>query len=298
MSQPLPSEVDVAIASDDLLGEGPWWSTHSHTLWRVDINNQRVHRWDPRSDLHKHWPLPDKVGCFVPNADESFGVAALSDGLHWLNLESGVLTRIVELEADLPDNLFNDGKCDRSGNLWVGSKHQRDEGRTGHLYCCDRRGNSRRTLSGIGISNGIGWSPDDTFCYYTDSGQRTIWKMRVGADGVRSREIFVEDTDCFPDGLTVDADGCVWSAKWDGSRVVRYTPDAKIDRIVELPVSRPTSVMFGGDDLTDLYITSARTGVPSEAMAGHVFVYRSRARDIRGIAEVPFDYSPADAIQR
>ena len=284
----LAAGLEVAIASDDTLGEGPWWSTRSSSLWRVDIRKQLIHCWRPGDDTHREWALPDQVGCFVPSPNETAGVAALSDGMYWFDVQTGALTQIAELEGDIADNLFNDGKCDRSGNLWVGSKHVSDAKLTGHLYRIDTQCRVTQMLDRIGVSNGIAWSPDNKICYYTDSAQQTIWTMTTADGRITSREIFVKDTDGYPDGLTVDAEGCIWSAKWDGGRVVRYTPDGKIDTVLEMPVSRPTSVMFGGEDLGQLYITSARVDREHEAMAGHVFVFDSKTC---GIAETPYDYN-------
>ena len=137
-------------------------------------------------------------------------------------------------------------------------------------------------------SNGIGWSPDNTTIYYTDSVKKRIYSLAFDGEKITNQQIFAEDTDCAPDGLTVDSEGGVWSAKWDGSRVVRYTPDKKVDITLDLPVSRPTSLIFGGPELTKLFITSASHDRTKESMAGHVFVYDS---PIQGIAEVPYFYN-------
>jgi sugar lactone lactonase YvrE len=279
--------VEVAFPSGDTIGEGPWWSVAEQALWRVDINGCQVYRWDPADDTQRAWALPDKVGCAVPCKSGTHCAVALADGIHLLDLETSELSLIVPLEQDREETLFNDGKCDRSGNFWLGSKHVQDEPHQGSLYKVDRDGSAMRLLDEITTSNGIGWSPDDAVCYYTDSGARTIWSMEVDETGVRSCEVFATDTLGVPDGLTVDTEGYVWSAKWDGGRVVRYAPTGDVDLVVEVPVSRPTSVMFGGADLTQLFITSARIGVESEPLAGHVFVYASQTR---GLPEAPFDY--------
>jgi L-arabinonolactonase len=284
----LTQGLEIAIPSNDSLGEGPWWSTHSQSLWRVDMVEKLVHRWQPRENTHRHWTLPDEVGCFVPNEDETMGVVALRDGLYLLDLDSGDLSQIVELESGDNDNQFNDGKCDREGNFWVGSKHVSNAKPSGNLYRVDVHGRSLAMMNQIGVSNGIGWSPDNSICYYTDSARQIIWSLVIANDGIVSREVFVKDTVGYPDGLTVDAEGCVWSAKWDGGRVVRYTPDGEIDFELKMPVARPTSVMFGGDDLRQLFITSAKSDIGTEVMAGHVFVYDSKTH---GIAETPFNYS-------
>ena len=282
----LPEGVSIAINSRDALGEGPWWSQQSQSLWRVDIDGQLLHCWCAKDDSHTKWQLPKKVGCFVPNLKETAGVVALPDGLHWLELRDNKLTQIAELEANLFENVFNDGKCDRNGNFWFGSKHINNTDACGNLYKITPDCQVTLMHTGVGVSNGIGWSPDNEICYYTDSVKRTIWAIKFVDDSIGSKDIFVRDEVGYPDGLTVDSEGFVWSAKWDGGRVVRYSPGGEIDFVLTLPISRPTSVMFGGEDLSRLYITSAQPGNKSESLAGKVFVLQTGTR---GLGEKSFN---------
>ncbi len=286
LPEELPEGVSIAISSQDCLGEGPWWSERSQSLWRVDVEQRLLHCWNTEKDSHTQWELPKTVGCFVPNLDETAGVVALSDGLYWLELKDNELTQIAELEADLSGNVFNDGKCDRHGNFWFGSKdiHNRDP--SGNLYKIDPECQVTLIESGVGVSNGIAWSPNGEICYYTDSAKRTIWSMEVVDTRIISKDIFIRDEMDYPDGLTVDAEGFVWSAKWDGGRIVRYSPKGEIDFVLRLPVSRPTSVMFGGKDLTQLFITTAQADRNSQSMAGNVFVLQTGTK---GLAEKSFN---------
>lgn len=281
------SPLSVAIPSRDILGESPWWCHKEQVLWRVDILSKNVFKWDYNTGNQNTWRLKDKVGCFVKTHHTDVGLVALSDGVHLLHLKENRTEHLAPLEEFQTNNLFNDGKCDRAGNFWFGSKHKEDKEPTGSLYRLDNYGKVIKLLDGIMTSNGIGWSPDNTTIYYTDSGKKTIYSFEFDGKKITNQQIFAEDTECAPDGLTVDSEGGVWSAKWDGSRVVRYTPDKRIDITIDLPVSRPTSLSFGGPKLSKLFITSASYDRAKEPMAGHVFVYDS---PIKGIAEVPYFY--------
>jgi sugar lactone lactonase YvrE len=158
----------------------------------------------------------------------------------------------------------------------------------GALYRLDPNGNYREVISGVGISNGLGWSPDNRLMYYTDSRKRTIWvyDFDFESGAISNQQIFVTTPqEYIPDGLTVDAEGYVWSAKWDGWKVVRYAPDGSVDIEVELPVQRPTSCIFGGSDLTDIFITSASTGLSKselaeQPLAGCVFIVDSGTKGL------------------
>ncbi|MFL2527395.1 MAG: SMP-30/gluconolactonase/LRE family protein [Candidatus Azotimanducaceae bacterium] len=281
------SPLSVAIPSRDILGESPWWCHKEQVLWRVDILSKYVFKWDYNTGTQNTWRLKDKVGCFVKTHHTDVGLVALSDGVHLLHLKENRTEHLAPLEESQTNNLFNDGKCDRAGNFWFGSKHREDKEPTGSLYRLDNSGKVIKLLDGVMTSNGIGWSPDNTTIYYTDSGKKTIYSFEFDGKKITNQQIFAEDTEGTPDGLTVDSEGGVWSAKWDGSRVVRYTPDKRVDITIDLPVSRPTSLTFGGPKLSKLFITSASHDRAKEPMAGHVFVYDS---PIKGIAEVPYFY--------
>ena len=280
-------EVGVALEARDELGEGPWWSVAEQALWRVDIQGRMVHRWSPDSGAARRWSLPSEVGCVVP-AGAARAIVGLRSGLAALDLESGSLTPLADPEPLLPGNRFNDGKCDRRGRLFAGTMDDSEQKPAGSLYRLDLDGSLSRVVEGVTISNGLGWSPDDTTMYYTDSAARTIWAFDYDPETgeMSGRRDFARDNDCFPDGLTVDAEGFVWSAKWDGGRLVRYAADGSVDRVIQMPVRRPTSVSFGGAGLDLLYVTSARTGLSEEERsatpAGSVLVVEPGAR---GLAE-------------
>jgi sugar lactone lactonase YvrE len=262
------------------LGEGPVWSPTERALYWVDIVGPTVHRLDDASDEVTTWRLPSEVGSLALRRGGG-AVVALRSGFHLLDLDTGEVTLLCDPEADLPANRFNDGKCDRQGRFWAGTMDDAEQDASGALYRLDSEGRCERMVGDVICSNGLGWSPDDATMYHTDS-----WRFRIDAwdfdpptGALDNRRTFVQlpSGRVAPDGLTVDAEGCLWVATWDGWQILRYTPDGSVDRVVDLPVPRPTSCTFGGPDLDRLYITSARRGLSEESLAqaplsGAVFV--------------------------
>jgi sugar lactone lactonase YvrE len=217
-----------------------------------------------------------------------------SEGLGFLDLETGEVTRIGNPENHLPQNRFNDGKVDRSGRVWAGTMNENGPEPTGSLYRLDPSGSIKRMATGFICANGLGWSPDNRTMYFTDSMIRTIWTYEFdpATGGLGERRVFatLAANEGLPDGLTVDSEGFVWSAVWDGWRVLRYAPDGTIERTIRMPVQRPSSCMFGGPDLKTLYITSACVELGWNALkngplAGSLFALST---DVAGLPEVPF----------
>ncbi len=284
-------QVKTAIESRNILGEGPWWSVDEQVLYWIDIKKPSLQRWNPETKEHKFWSMPAEIGCFV-SCTPSRGVVALQNGIAFVDLVSNGLEKLMDPEEDLPDNRFNDGICDRRGRFWVGSMDNNEVDITGSLYCIDTDRSIRKIKSGVGISNGLGWSPDDRIMYFADSTAKCIYAFDYDIDtGAATNErLFVDVDRGVPDGLTVDSEGYVWSAQWGAWRVVRYAPDGTVDQILDVPAKQPTSCMFGGADLRDLYITSARIKLTDEEIAaqpeaGNVFVVRT---NVSGLPETRF----------
>jgi len=255
------SDIRCIQQANAILGEGPTWHAGEGVLYWVDIKRPAVFRHDPSRGQTGHWPMPREVGCVVPSRSSQRMVFADSHGFGVLDLRSGHITRITDPESDLPGNRFNDGKVDRAGRLWAGTMDNNCAGPVGSLYRLNPDGQVRRMATGFICSNGLGWSPDSRTMYFTDSMVRIIWAYEFDLDSgdLGERRVFAQlsNDDGVPDGLTVDGEGYVWSAIWDGWRVVRYAPDGAVDKEVRLPVQRPSSCMFGGPDLKTLFITSA-----------------------------------------
>jgi len=251
------------------LGESPLWSTVESALYWIDIAGRRLHRLADGDPEPRSWDLPAKPGCLASRASGGL-IVALATGVHAFDPETGVLTLLVDPEPDQPGNRLNDGAADLASRLWVGSMDDAEKSPdAGSLYRIDPDGTCTTMLTGLGISNGIGWSPDGATMYHTDTTTRTIsaYDFDAATGTISAGRTFATDEDCYPDGLTVDADGYVWSAKWDGWRIVRYAPDGAIDRVLPMPVQRPSCVAFGGPDLDRLYITSARVHLSEHALA-------------------------------
>ncbi|NNG04582.1 MAG: SMP-30/gluconolactonase/LRE family protein [Inquilinus sp.] len=266
----MDSPVRCVQAANAILGEGPVWCPREGVLYWLDIKRPAVYRFDPGRGQTGCWPMPSDIGCMALR--EAGGmVVALRSGFALLDFDTGELTPLADPEADRPDNRFNDGKVDRRGRFWAGTLNDAESDPLGSLYRLDADGSVPLMQEGAVVSNGIGWSPDDRTMYFTDSAIRTIWAYDFDAvsGAIANRRVFAEvpEGTGYPDGLTVDADGHVWSAVWDGWRVVRYDPSGRIDREVAMPVQRPTSCMLGGDDLKTLFVTSASIHLDAVALS-------------------------------
>lgn len=263
------SPVRCILPGQDFLGEGPHWDAASGRLHWVDILAPALHAGDPSTGDRQVVAMPELVGSVIPR--RSGGLVCATEAGIKVVAADGSLALFSPVEEDLPGNRLNDAKCDSCGRLWVGSLAIDTTPGKGALWRVDPDGSAHMMDRGFHISNGIGWSPDDRLMYFTDSGARTIWVYDFDAPRgeISNRRVFAE-IDSFsgvPDGLAVDAEGGVWSAIWDGWNLTRFTPDGGIDRIVSLPVPRPTSIAFGGADLGTMFITTARIRLSAALLA-------------------------------
>ncbi|MEV5909505.1 SMP-30/gluconolactonase/LRE family protein [Streptomyces chartreusis] len=252
---------EVAVRAEAELGEGPTWDARSGRLLWIDILGARIHTYDPVSGRRTVRTTPQHVGAVKPRADGGL-VLNLRDGVGLLDADDSF--RWLHHEP-VPGRRANDAAVAPDGSLWAGTMRYDEAPGGGSLSRFTGDGSADLVLDDVAVSNGTGWSPDGSLMYYIDSPTRRI-DVFDHADGrVGDRRPFaeIEDGAGFPDGLTVDADGCVWVALWDGSAVRRYTPAGELDRVIELPVPRVTACAFAGPDLTDLYITTARVGLKS-----------------------------------
>jgi L-arabinonolactonase len=278
----------MPTSSRDVLGEGPWWSVATEQLFWVDIRGHRVRRAGLNGENEREWATPSDVGFAVPDTSGNL-LLGLRDGLHRLDPGTGRIVPEIAIEGLDQHHRINDGKTDRTGRVWFGSMHDAETDATSHFFRYDTSGVCT-VLDGITTSNGLGWSPDNTILYHTDSMTRRITAYPFDAESghIGTGRVFAEDPDGYvPDGLTVDADGFVWGAKWDGGKVVRYAPDGRAVLELDLPVSRPTSCMFVGSDLRTLAVTSAlspRDDDRAASLAGSVFLLDV---GVQGLPEQP-----------
>ena len=287
------ARVDLVLDAHAETGEGPVWDHRHRSLLWVDVTRGQVHRLDPTGGAERCMEVGQHTGALALRARGGL-VLAVRGGYAGFDLETEELEPIADTEAARPTNRMNDGKVDAAGRFWAGSMAYREEGREGSLYRLDPDGSVTTVLTGIGISNGLGWSPENRVMYYIDSLAAGVdafdFELGTGAISHRRRLIDVAAEDGVPDGMTVDEEGCLWVALWGGGAVRRYTPDGTLDRTVEVPVRQVSCCTFGGADLSDLFITTAARGLSAEDLdrqrrAGGVFRHRP---GVRGMPSVEF----------
>jgi sugar lactone lactonase YvrE len=263
-------DVELVFDAKAELGEGPVWDSASECLYFVDIERSRVHRFHPTTHTSRSYDAGSMVGA-VALAEAGDLVMAVCHGFARLDLDSGRVRMIAEVEAGRQDQRMNDGKCDPAGRFWAGTMAFDHRSGAGALYRLDPDGRVQTMVRDVTISNGLDWSADGRLMYYIDTPTRSIdvfdFDPASGAIANRRPLVQVADRQGFPDGMTLDADGGIWVAFWGGSAVRRYTADGALDREIRLPVTQPTSCAFGGRDLSDLYITTAATTLSPEERA-------------------------------
>lgn len=274
------------------LGEGPIWDAAEQVLYWVDIDGKKVHIYDPASNTDNTIELQHRPGTVVKRKSGGLMIA-IENGFASLDPQTGEVEVWCEPEGDKPDNRFNDGKCDPAGRFWAGSMAYDGKTPSGALYCLDPDRTVRRVLGDVIVSNGIAWSEDARTMYYIDTMTNKLEAFDYDADTgeVANRRTIVEVPDGrgYLDGMTRDSQGRLWVAMWGAHRVVCFDPQtgAQVDQ-VDVPASQTSACWFGGSDLDELYITSARTGLDDaalarEPLAGGLF----RARP--GVRGVPAD---------
>lgn len=263
--------VRIVLEARARLGEGPIWDDLTRTLYWVDIYNYRVHQFFPDRDTLRTFDVGETVGCLAVVGPEKL-LVALRHHLAYLDTTTGEIEMLQAVEEDKPRNRFNDGKCDPQGRFWAGTM-SREEGEAA-LYRYDPDGALHVMETGLTVSNGLGWSPDGKTFYLTDSPEKTIYAYDFDGESgaISNRRVFVklDDAESVPDGLAVDVEGHVWSAQWDGWCVLRFAPDGREVRRVPMPVKRPTSCMFGGEERRQLYITSASIDMGEEEIEENI----------------------------
>jgi sugar lactone lactonase YvrE len=257
--------IGVAVRERAQLGEGPRW-IDDQLLW-VDIPDGALHRFDPRTGVDAAVRVDDVLGMVAPRRGGGL-VLAVGRAVVLSDPTSREVARIELPEP--PGNRVNDGRCDAVGRLWIGTMSADGDGRAGSLYRVDPDGTVRRWEGEVGISNGLDWSPDGRRMYYIDTSTHRVdvYDYDVDDGVARDRRPLVVFPDHLgsPDGLTVDAEGGLWIAFHGGWALRRYTPAGVLDREIALPVAQPTACAFGGRDLDDLYVTTAREGLDGTAL--------------------------------
>ena len=249
-----------------ILGEGPLWHPGRGQLFWFDIMGKRLNTRD--GDEPRDWGFDRHVSAAGWVDDDTLLIATETD-LCRFSLGTGRAERLVPLEAEKPGTRSNDGRADPQGGFWIGTMGKHAEARAGSLYRY-WRGEVRRLRNGITIPNATCFAPDGRTAYFADTAAHLVWRVALDADGWPRGEwqVFLDhrDSGINPDGAVVDADGHLIVAEWGGTRVARYSPEGILVEEIALPVPQPTCPAFGGPDLSTLYITTARQGLPGDAM--------------------------------
>jgi sugar lactone lactonase YvrE len=274
MSVPIISgeSIQCVLPWQAIVGESPIWRPEEQRLYWVDIQSKQIHRFDPSSRRNQTFDLPEIVTCVALRAAGGL-VLTLRKHFAIFDPATSKLERIGEVEQELTHNRFNDGECDQQGRFWAGTMDAVEwSAPAGNLYRLGADKSVALAQENVICSNGIGWSPDGRKLYHTESFRHTIFvsDFEPETGDISNRRPFAtldSNSGGFPDGLTVDAEGFVWSNVVGLGQIRRYDSLGKIERVLQLPVPRATDCTFGGPDLKTLYITSARETMTLDQLA-------------------------------
>ena len=284
----MEGDLELVLDVKATLGEGPCWDSVNQLLYWVDILEKKIYIYNPVTNVNRGIQLEQYVGAIVLR-NEKEAILALENGFYYLNFETERVTLIDEPENHLPNNRFNDGKCDAYGRFWAGTMNKFYAKEQGALYCLHTNMKVQKKLDKVGLSNGIAWSPDNKYMYYIDTLNKNIcqFNYNIASGDIESPIDIIRfpDGEGMPDGMTVDEEGMLWIAHWGGSKVSRWNPKTgKQINSIKVPALNVTSCTFGGKDLNELYITTARTGLNREQLDSYPFsggLFRIKT-DVRG----------------
>lgn len=252
-----------------LLGEGPLWSARDEALYWVDILGHRLHRY-AIGEGQRTWQFDEEVSAIAERADGKGLIVTRRHSFASFDPRSGEMTKLADIENDIPGNRFNDGKCDSLGRFWAGTMDFDCERTTGSLYRLSPDLSCTRIDSNYIVTNGPAWSADNKTLYHNDSvnGRVYAFDFDLESGTVSNKRVFLQfgKEDGSPDGMTTDAEGGLWIAHWGASKVTRHAPDGKVLQTIMLPCSQITSCAFGGPGLTTLFVTSAANGLSREQL--------------------------------
>jgi sugar lactone lactonase YvrE len=266
------TEADCVLRAEPICGESPMWSVAEQVLYWVDNAGGKIHRFHPDQGTDEVFALPDEVNSLVLRQRGGLALALRHD-FAFFDPATGQLERLMDPERNKPTDRFNDGKCDRQGRYWAGTMDDVHwAAPVGGLYRLDPDRKVSRLWGEVACANGLGWSPDNRTFYFGESFRFAIFAYDFDPDSgaIANRRLFASIDragGAFPDGLTVDAGGGVWSVHNSVGRVVRYDPAGTITHVVTLPLPQPTSCIFGGARLDTLYITTSRQNMTAEQLA-------------------------------
>ena len=285
---------ELFLDTQSILGEGPIWDSQKQVLYWVNIEEHLVLITDPAADETRTIDVGQRVGTVVPHTENSV-MLALHNGFARLDLDSEKLTFINDPEAELLTNRFNDGKCDPAGRFWAGTMgFTGPRGAHGSLYRMDADHSVHKMFDGVTTSNGIVWSHDKSTMYYIDTplGRVDAFDYDDASGDISNRRtaVTIPDGQGYPDGMTIDANDNLWVAHWGGHRISCWDPQrAELLETVMVPAPQVTACAFGGPNLDQLYITTARNGLDDATLAeyphaGSLFLAAPGARGVPAFA--------------
>jgi sugar lactone lactonase YvrE len=287
---PVDSELRCVADVHAVLGEGAVWVGRERALYWVDIKGRKIFRLG-EGGQRDEWPTPLRVGSLVPRHSGGF-IGGTEHGIAEIHPQSEQFDIVANPEERIPGNRFNDGKVDRRGRFWAGTMDDAEREATGALYCFEKDLSWTVADKDYKVTNGPAFSPLGDRMYHNDSGRRLTYVFDMEEGEAKNRRTFLQfgEADGHPDGMTVDSEGCLWMCFWDGSCIRRFSPEGDWLETVKLPVTRPTSIAFGGPDLNRLYVTSASVGLDENSLrmqpnAGGLFMLEP---GVQGIEDVPF----------
>ena len=262
------NKVELLLECKNVLGEGITYSSVNNNLYWLDINNiSKLFKLNLSSNKNEIFQLPEIVTASSVKSDDEL-ILASNNGLNLFTISNKKYERIINIEDQLISTRSNDGGSDAHGRFWLGTMQNNFDKdgndipikkNVGKLYKVDVNKKVTVVEEGLGIPNTFVWSPNNTKFYFTDtlSGEILNYNFNLEEGELSNKNKFSSFDRGFPDGSTIDTDGCLWNCRWGGSCVVRFTPDGKVDQIIEMPVQNITNCVFGGKDMKTLFITTA-----------------------------------------
>lgn len=283
------NEVNLVIDSKSTLGEGAIWNYKTGELLWINSKGEILNFYNPETGTNKEMFTGQMIGTVVPTESGDV-LVALQNGIYSFNTDTGSKKLLLDPEEDLPNNRFNDGKCDPAGRFWAGTMSTVGKKNAGTLYRFHSDTSIHKMVENVSISNGIVWSLDKTKMYYIDTPTQKVmgfdYNDTTGEISNPKIAVNVPSEMGSPDGMTIDADGNIWVALWGGFAVACWNPETgELIRTIEVPAKNVTSCAFGDNDLETLYITTAREGTSDEELqnypnAGGVFKTRPGVKGV------------------
>ncbi|WP_231687068.1 SMP-30/gluconolactonase/LRE family protein [Bacillus sp. JCM 19034] len=275
--------VELIIDAKATLGESPSWDESLQILYWVDIIGMKCLTYHPSTNQQKTIQFDQMVGAVAPKENRGL-IIALENGFYGLDDLKETPYLIMQSETSKSGNRFNDGKCDPAGRFWAGTMSLNGDKEMGALYCLNLDLAVSKKLDRISISNGLAWSPDNKYMYYIDTPTQNVVKfdydVETGEINNRQEIIAINPNEGYPDGMTIDQEGMLWIAHFGGGKVSRWDPTTGTHiQDVTVPALNVTSCVFGGEELNELYITTAKMGDDQHEYAGGLFRIKT---DVKG----------------